>query len=81
MRPDSPRATVAQSVGRAWRHLRALRPDRLAPAERVAEWAQSFRQWLGVRAGQKPQVNARQQVTPTLGQRIDPPRQSRGIRL
>ena len=78
----SPRATVAQSVGRVWRQVRALRPDRLAPAQRVAEWASVFRQWLGVRRSggieqTAQQVTAREQMT----QRPEAPRQSRGIRM
>jgi conjugative relaxase-like TrwC/TraI family protein len=47
--PVTPRITVAQTLGRGWRVLRALRPDRLLPVQRVARWTQSFRQWLGQR--------------------------------
>lgn len=65
-----------------WRQVRALRPDRLAPAQRVAEWANVFRQWLGVRRGvgieqAMRQATAREQMT----QRPEVPRQSRGMRM
>ena len=45
--PVTPRVTVAQTVGRVWRQMRTLRPERLAATRRVAQWAQEFRQWLG----------------------------------
>ena len=82
MRPESPRVTALQSVGRVWRQVRALRPDRLAPVQRVAEWASVFRQWLGVRRGvgielTAQQMTAREQMT----QRPELPRQSRGMRM
>jgi conjugative relaxase-like TrwC/TraI family protein len=75
-----PRVAVAQTNGRVWRPLRALRPGRLAPAFRVGEWADSFRQWLGLRPDiehSTRQITARQH----LMHRPEAPRQSRGIRI
>ena len=83
--PATPRVTALQSVGRVWRQVRALRPDRLAPAQRVAEWAKVFRQWLGVRRGVGIEQTAQQVTARTareqMTQRPEPPRQSRGIRM
>ena len=82
MRPDSPRATVAQSVGRAWRHVRELRAERLAPAQRLAQrWTQSLRQWLRERVGVRVERTTRETLRPQMTQRPDSPRQSRGIRM
>jgi conjugative relaxase-like TrwC/TraI family protein len=82
MRPDSPRTTVAQSVGRAWRHVRALRAERLAPAQRLAQrWTQSLRQWFGARLGVRVERTTRETLRPQMTQRPDAPRQSRGIRM
>jgi conjugative relaxase-like TrwC/TraI family protein len=82
MRPDSPRATVAQSVGRAWRHVRELRAERLAPAQRLAQrWTQSLRQWFGERLGVRVERTTRETMRPQMTQRPDSPRQSRGIRM
>jgi len=80
--PTTPRVAALQSVGRVWRQVRTLRPDRLAPAQRVAEWANVFRQWLGVRRGVRieqtaQQVTAREHMT----QRPEAPRRSRGMRM
>ena len=61
MRPDSPRASVAQTVGRAWRHVRELRVERLAPAQRLAQrWTQSLRQWFGERLGVRVERTTRE---------------------
>ena len=82
MRPDSPRASVAQTVGRAWRHVRALRVERLAPAQRLAQrWTQSLRQWFGERLGVRVERTTRETVRPQMTQRPDAPRQSRGMRM
>jgi conjugative relaxase-like TrwC/TraI family protein len=82
MRPDSPRATVAQSVGRAWRHVLELRAERLAPAQRLAQrWTQSLRQWFGERLGVRVERTTRETLRPQMTQRPDSPRQSRGIRM
>jgi hypothetical protein len=82
MRPDSPRATVAQSVGRAWRHVRELRVERLAPAQRLAQrWTQSLRQWFGERLGVRVERTVRETLQPQMTQRPDSPRQSRGMRM
>ncbi len=82
MRPDSPCATVAQSVGRAWRHVRELRVERLAPAQRLAQrWTQSLRQWFGERLGHRVERTTRETLRPQMTQRPDSPRQSRGIHM
>jgi len=82
VRPDTPRATVAQSVGRAWRQVRELRAERLAPAQRLAQrWTQSLRQWLGERLGVRVERTMRETLRPQLTQRPDSPRQSRGIHM
>ena len=82
MRPDSPRASVAQTVGRAWRHVRELRAERLAPAQRLAQrWTQSLRQWFGERLGVRVERTTRETLRPQMTQRPDSPRQSRGIRM
>ena len=82
VRPDTPRATVAQSVGRAWRHVRELRAERLAPAQRLAQrWTQSLRQWLRERVGVRVERTTRETLWPQMTQRPDSPRQSRGIRM
>jgi len=82
MRPDSPRASVAQTVGRAWRHVRELRVERLAPAQRLAQrWTQSLRQWFGERLGVRVERTTRETLRPQMTQRPDSPRQSRGIRM
>jgi hypothetical protein len=76
IRPESPRVTV--SVGRAWRQMRALRAERLAPAQRLAQrWTQSLRHWIGHRLGLREQVA--QRVTEQM--RPDSPRQSHGMRM
>jgi len=77
MRPDTPRTTVGQSVGRAWRQVRQLRAERLAPAQRLAvTWTQTVRQWLRERLGveETRNVTARQTTTQQVSQ-------SRGIHL
>jgi conjugative relaxase-like TrwC/TraI family protein len=79
--PQTPRAAFVQSVGRAWRTTRTLRVGRLAPAQRVAEWAYSFRQWLDVRFGVDLAQRATLRPEMPLAERPDPPRQSRGIRM
>jgi len=59
--------------------MRALRVERLAPAQRLAqEWTQSVRQWLRERLGVETtqRVTARQSMTQQETQR-----QSRGIRM
>ena len=94
--PTAPRVTVAQTLGRGWRVLRALRPDRLLPVQRVAAWTQSFRQWLGQ---QQPVVRESMETVESVAprrivtarqvlmglakqaQQPDPPRQSRGMRM
>jgi hypothetical protein len=76
MRPQPPRLAIA--AGRAWRQMRHLRAERLAPAQRLAHrWAQSLRQWLGHRQGVREQVA--QQVTEQM--RPGSPRQSHGMRI
>jgi len=81
--PDAPRNSVAQSVGRLWREVRALRPDRLAPAQRVASWGESFRQWLGGARGIgfRPLRPMRETVREPMTMRPEAPRQSRGMRI
>ena len=83
MRPDAPRASVAQSVGRVLREVRALRPDRMAPAQRVAAWAESFRQWLGVRLGVRlgESMPMRESAREHMTMRPDAPHRSRGMRM
>jgi len=83
MRPDSPRASVAQTVGRAWRHVRELRAERLAPAQRLAQrWTQSLRQWLGERLGHRVERTQRMTAREFIDQaQREAPRQSRGIRM
>lgn len=82
-RPDLPRASVAQSVGRVLREVRALRPDRLTPTQRVASWAESFRQWLGTRLGVRlsESMPTRETAREHMTMRPDAPRQSRGMRM
>jgi conjugative relaxase-like TrwC/TraI family protein len=73
IRPETPRATV----GRAWRQVRALRAERLAPAQRLAQrWAQTLRQWLGHRQGVRERVQVAEQMRPEERQS-----QSRGMRI
>jgi conjugative relaxase-like TrwC/TraI family protein len=79
--PQAPRAAFVQSVGRAWRTTRTLRVGRLAPAERVAEWAHSFRQWLNARLGIDLAQRATLRPQMSLAERTDSPRQNRGIRM
>lgn len=81
--PDLPRVSMVQSVGRVLREVRALRPDRLAPAQRVASWAESFRQWLGVRLGvsRRESMPTRETTREHMTMRPDAPRQSRGMRM
>lgn len=85
MRPESRRATVTESVGRAWRQMRALRVERLAPAQRLAQqWTQSLRQWIGERLGVRSERTETQRTTARrfIGQaQREAPRQSRGIRM
>ena len=90
-RPVTPRATVAQSVGRvwqevrerSWRQMRELRVDRLAPAQRLTQqMAQSFRRWLGLGVRiEPPTVTVRETQRPQMTVRVEAPRQSRGIRM
>ena len=75
MRPETPRVVV--TVGRAWRQMRHLRAERLAPAQRLAHrWAQSLHHWLGHRLGVEERVTARESVNQQVTQH-----QSRGIRM
>jgi len=83
MRPEAARTSVAQSVARVWRQVRAVRPGRLTPAQRVASWAESFRQWLGARRSVSIEqaVPRREAVREQITVRPDVPRQSRGMRM
>jgi hypothetical protein len=83
MRPEPPQVTATENVGRVWREVRALRPDRFTPAQRVAQWTESFRQWLRVRLGVNlgQTLPRREAVREHMTMRPDAPRQSRGMRM
>jgi ATP-dependent exoDNAse (exonuclease V) alpha subunit len=75
----TPRVTVEQTVRRVVREFRALRAERLAPVERVA---QSFRQWLGQRLGMEQRVTAREFIAQAQREaQSQRQSQSRGIRI
>jgi conjugative relaxase-like TrwC/TraI family protein len=83
LRTEPTRTSVAQSVIKVWRQVRALRLDRLAPKHRLADWNESFRQWLG-RSRRVDQVQAMPRRETTREQmtiRPEGPHQSRGMRL
>jgi conjugative relaxase-like TrwC/TraI family protein len=83
VRPESRRQRVEQTVGRVVRQMRALRVERLAPVQRLAqEWAQSVREWLGQRLGveRTETPRARQFIAQAQTQQ-QTQRQSRGIRM
>ncbi|HEY4248708.1 MAG TPA: hypothetical protein VGM64_17940, partial [Lacunisphaera sp.] len=82
-RSETPRATIAQSVGRVWRQMRVLRIDRLTPAQRLTQqMAQSLRRWLGLGVRIEPQtVTVRESQRPQMTMRPDTPRQSHGMRM
>lgn len=72
---------VEQTMRRVVRQLRAMRAERLAPVERVA---QSFRQWLGARLGmeQSQRVTAREFIAQAQREaQSQRQSQSRGIRM
>ncbi len=76
-----PRVRVEQTIRRVVRQFRALRVERLAPVERVA---QSFRQWLGQRLGmeQTQRVTAREFIAQAQREAQQQRQsQSRGIRM
>jgi conjugative relaxase-like TrwC/TraI family protein len=45
----TPHPRAASRLGRAWRAVRSLRPDRLLPVQRFAAWARAARDWMGAR--------------------------------
>jgi hypothetical protein len=83
MRPEIPRVSIAQSVARVWRQIRTLRPERLAPALRVAAWAESFREWVGRSRGIDAEhtIPRRETAREQMTMRPDATRQSRGMRM
>jgi conjugative relaxase-like TrwC/TraI family protein len=48
--PETPRIVAA--VRERWRQFRPMRPDRLSPALRIAQWTRSVRDWIGQKIGE-----------------------------